>query len=158
MTKGVHLEKQNGKGLKIGIVRTRWNEHIVLPLLYQATQGLLDCGVKKKDIIVLEVPGSYELVFGVKMLIEKNNIDAAICIGAVLKGGTTHAEYISEAVSHGIMNLMLKTGTPITFGVLTTLTEKQAHERSVGKGSHGYDWGLSAVEMALLKKARKQES
>ncbi|MEK7084809.1 MAG: 6,7-dimethyl-8-ribityllumazine synthase [Patescibacteria group bacterium] len=155
MSKGVQLQKHNGRGLTIGIVRTRWNDHIVRPLFDQAMHGLLDCGVSKKNIRTMDVPGSYELVFGAKMLIEKHRVDAVVCIGAVLKGGTTHAEYISEAITHGIMRLSLDTGVPIIFGVLTSLTEEQARERSVGSGSHGYDWGLSAVEMGLLKKEKK---
>ncbi|HYE60133.1 MAG TPA: 6,7-dimethyl-8-ribityllumazine synthase [Candidatus Kapabacteria bacterium] len=156
MEKGVTFPPLQGKGLKIGIVRSQWNGDMTEALVEQCVQALQDHGVQKKDIILLDVPGSYELVFGAKTLIDRYQCDVIVPIGVLLKGETMHFEYIASAVSQGIMDLSLNTGVPIIFGVLTCLTKKQAEERSIGKKSHGYNWGLSAVQMAMIRKAKKK--
>jgi 6,7-dimethyl-8-ribityllumazine synthase len=151
----VKLEKMSGKGLRIGIVRALWHEEMTRALMEQAIDALHDCGVVDKNIVVAEVPGSYEVVYGAKTLVEKEKCDAVIALSVLIKGETMHFEYIADAVSHGLMGLNVESGVPVIFGVLTCLNEKQARERSVGKKSHGYDWGLSAVHMASLKKMKK---
>lgn len=119
-------------------------------------QALLACHVKESDIVVVDVPGSYELPFGASCLIKgEQPVDAVICVGCLIKGETMHFEYICEAVSQGVMKLGLESGVPVIFGVLTCLNEKQALARAgLGEHSHnhGSDWGTTAVEMALLKK------
>ena len=150
--KAVIFEKKSGEGLKIGIVVARWNSDITCSLRDACKAALMDAGVVDDDIKIIEVPGSYEVVYGAKQLIKKNNVDAVIAIGCLIKGETMHFEYISEAVSQGIMNLNIQSGIPVLFGVLTCLTEEQAVERSTGEHNHGYGWGQSAIEMALLNK------
>ncbi len=149
--KGITFSKQNGSGLKIGIVIARWNEAVTYPLRDACKKALIDAGVLDAGIIELEVPGAYEVVYGAKHLIE-SGCDAVVTIGCLIKGSTMHFEYIAEAVSQGIMNLNTDTGVPVIFGILTCLTEEQATERSTGDKSHGYAWGQSAVEMALVGK------
>lgn len=151
MSKEVSFEKKDGSGLKIGIICARWNSDICQPILNHCKQALLDSQVKENNIHIIDVPGSYELVYGASQLIKNTNIDAVICIGTLIKGETMHFEYISEAVSYGIMKLNVETDTPVIFGVLACLNEQQARERSSGKNSHGYNWGLSAIDMALLR-------
>ena len=150
MKKGIEFEKMDGTKLKIGIVVARWNSEITDALFDQCKQALLDSGVENKNILVNYVPGSYETVYAAKNLIGKESVDVVVCLGALVKGETMHFEYISDAVTYGIMKLNVETGVPVIFGILTCLNEQQALDRSVGDKSHGYNWGLSAVEMALL--------
>lgn len=151
MSKSVAFEKKDGSGLKIGIVSARWNRQFCEALTQQCKHALRDSGVKEENIIEINVPGAYEVVFGAQSLIKNKKVDAVVCIGVLIKGETMHFEYIAEAVAQGIMNLNLRTGVPIIFGILTCLTEEHAQERSVGDKSHGYNWGLTAVEMGMLK-------
>lgn len=147
----INLQKLDGTKLHIGIARSLWHGDMTEALMEQVVRALRDCGVPEKNIVITDVPGSYELVFGAKTLIEKQ-CDAVIALGVLLKGDTMHFEYIADAVAQGLMRLNTDTRTPVLFGVLTCLTKKQAHERSLGKKSHGYDWGLSLVHMAHVKK------
>jgi 6,7-dimethyl-8-ribityllumazine synthase len=151
MTKGVKMEAKDGTGLKVGIVCARWNSEMTNALQEQCKKALLDCKIKEEDIKIISVPGAYEVVYGATQLIESEEVDAVICLGTLIKGGTMHFEYISEAVTYGIMKLNVETNIPVIFGILTCLSEEQAKERSIGDKSHGYDWGLTAVEMALLR-------
>lgn len=146
------FEKKDGKGLRIGIVKARWNDHFTGPLEAQAIEALKFHDVADVDIIRMEVPGAYETVFGAKQLIEHENVDAVICMAVLVKGATQHFEYISEAVTQGIMNLSLSSNVPVVYGILNCNTMDQAKERSEGPHSYGPDWGHTAVEMALLKK------
>ncbi len=149
--KGVSFEQKSGAGLKIGIVVARWNNEYTYSLRDACKGALLDAGVADRDIEIVEVPGSYEVVYGAKHLVEKG-MDAVVAIGCLIKGETMHFEYISEAVTQGIMRLNTDTDTPVLFGVLTCVTEEQARVRSIGEQNHGHGWGHSAIEMALLKK------
>lgn len=151
MSKEVFFEKKDGSNLKIGIVVARWNPEVCQPILEDCKHALLDSKVKEDNIHVIDVPGSFELVYAASQFIKNTNVDAVVCIGTLIKGETMHFEYISEAVSYGIMKLNVETDTPVIFGVLTCLNEKQATDRSTGKKSHGYNWGLSAIDMALIK-------
>ena len=121
---------------------------VLLPHLGQAKYNVAE--VIKKD-----VPGSYELPFAAKWMIETYKVDAVIAIGTLIKGSTMHFEYICQATSDGIMKVGLDTGVPVVFGVLTCLTIEQSLERAgltEGGHNHGSDWGATAVEMALLKR------
>ncbi len=151
MSKGITFDTKNGSGLKIGIVVARWNSEITFALRDGCVQALTDAGVERGDIVIREVPGSYEVVYGAKLLIEQG-ADAVVAIGCLIKGETMHFEYICEAVTQGIMRLNVEKSTPVIFGVLACLSEEQAIARSTGDNNHGYGWGQSAVEMALLKK------
>jgi 6,7-dimethyl-8-ribityllumazine synthase len=146
--KHLDIQKQDGTGLKICIVRTRWNPKIVDQLVQGCVKALTDCNVQTMDIVT--VPGAYELPFAIQTQIQ--NYDACIAIGVLIKGSTMHFEYICEATSHGLMDVQLRYKKPVMFGVLTCLTEEQAWERSGGTHNHGLDWGYGAVEMALLNK------
>ncbi len=142
----------DGSKLRVGIVISRWNFDITEGLLIGALQALTECKVKEKNISVLDVTGSYELPFAArKMMQRKPGYDVVLTLGCLIKGQTMHFEYIADAVAHGIMELNVDEKTPVIFGVLTCLNQKQAKVRSQGKNNHGYGWGMTAVEMALLK-------
>lgn len=150
MAKEVTFGKLNGSKLKIGIVASRWNAKVVDALLNGCMSALTECKVKKQNITLLRVPGSYELPFAARHLIEKKKVDAVVCLGCLIKGETMHFEFLAQAVTAGIMELNVDEDAPVVFGVLTCLTEKQARARSTGKNNHGYGWGMTAVEMGLL--------
>ena len=150
MKKGIKFNKLDGGNLRIGIAKSRWNSFITDPLFKKCKQALIDSNVKEENIIVYEVPGSYELSFAASQLIKKEQVDAVVCLGSLIKGETMHFEYIAEAVTQGLTRLNIETDTPVVFGVLACLTEEQAVLRSSGEKNHGYEWGLSAIEMALL--------
>ena len=155
MSKGIKFEMLNGTKLKIGVVYTRWNAHIVHPLLDGCVSALEKSGVKKKNIKTLEVAGSFELPFAAKHLIEsKKKFDAIVVLGCLIKGETMHFEYIADAVAHGLMELNVDEDVPVIFGVLTCLNEAQAKARCTGKNNHGIGWGYTAVEMGLLKRSK----
>ncbi len=148
--KGITFPDLDGSKLKIGIAVARWNKHITKELLAGCKQALLECNVSEENIMVLETPGTYELPYSAQQLIKKHNADAVVCLGTLIKGETMHFEYIAEAVTQGIMDINLAHDVPVIFGVLTCLTEEQAMSRATGDNNHGYGWGKSAVEMALL--------
>merc|ERR1712087_169767 len=109
------------------------------------------CGVQDENIFETEVPGAYELPLAARFLALSGTVDAIITTGVLIKGDTLHFEYICEAVSSGIMSVGLQTSTPVIFGVLTCLDEDQVIKRSTGDNNHGESWGMTAVEMALLR-------
>ena len=149
---------KNGKGLRIGVVVARWNSVYTYSLRDAVVTELHACGVKEKDILIQEVPGSYEVVFAAAQLISQKKVDAIICIGVLIKGETMHFEYIAQAVSQGIMELNTDEGVPVIFGVLTCLNEKQVRARSIGKKNHGAAWADTAIEMGLFaKKLQKKK-
>lgn len=161
--KGVVLPTLNGKGLKIGIVRARWNPTVINALHQGCLQALKESQIDTNNIVEVIVPGSYELPYAASRLIEFHKVDAVVCLGTLIKGETMHFEYICEAVTQGIMKLGLETGVPVIFGVLACLTMDQALARaglgnSSSKHNHGYDWGKGAVEMALLRKQTTSKS
>jgi len=120
-------------------------------LVEGARKALKECNVTDANIFETEVPGSYELPLAARFLAMSGTVDAIICCGVLIKGDTFHFEYICDAVSSGIMSVQLQTTTPCMFGVLTCLNEDQVIARSTGDSNHGYDWGKTAVEMALLR-------
>ena len=142
-----------GNGMKIGIVAARFNEFIVSKLVSGAEDGLVRHGVNGDDIELAWVPGSFEIPGVAKKMASAGMYDAVICLGAVIKGSTSHYDYVCAEVSKGVASVGLETGVPTIFGVLTTDTIEQAIERAGTKaGNKGYDAALSAIEMVSLNK------
>lgn len=148
----ISFPKLNAKNLKIGIVVARWNWEITSVLMTGCLEALKEAGLVRKNLVICEVPGSFELPVVAQKLIKVKKVDAVVAIGCLIKGETMHFEYIADATANGLMRVSLDTGKPVIFGVLTCLTEKQAKARTVGGNNHGYGWGMTAVEMALPKK------
>lgn len=143
--------KFTAKGKKFGIVASRFNELISNQLLSGAKDCLLRHECKENDITVAWVPGSFEIPLASKKMAKSKKYDAVICLGAVIRGGTPHFDYIAAEVSKGIANVGLEAGMPVIFGVLTTDTIEQALERAGTKaGNKGWDAALSAIEMVDL--------
>jgi 6,7-dimethyl-8-ribityllumazine synthase len=135
----------------IAIVVAEWNEEITEPLYLGAFDALLKMGVKKKNIIRKNVPGSFELPLAAQWMAEKKEIDAVICLGCVIQGETAHFDYICQAVAHGIMKVNLNLNKPVAFGVLTTLNKKQAMDRAGGKyGNKGEEAAVTVLKMLAL--------
>jgi 6,7-dimethyl-8-ribityllumazine synthase len=142
-----------GKGLKFGVVVSRFNEFFSTKLLEGAKDALLRHGVTETDIEVAWTPGSFEMPLVAQKMAETKKYHAVICLGAVIRGGTPHFDYIASEVAKGIANVGLKTGVPVIFGVITADTLEQAIERSGTKdGNKGFDAAVSAIEMANLVK------
>lgn len=142
-----------GKGLKFGLVLSRFNEFITKKLLEGAQDALLRHGVNEEDIEIAWVPGSFEIPLVAKKLAETKRYDAVICLGAVVRGGTPHFEYIAAEVTKGIAKVGLETELPIIYGVITADTLEQAIERAGTKeGNKGFDAAVAAIEMANLVK------
>jgi len=143
-----------GKGLKFGLVVSRFNEFFTQKLLEGAQDALLRHGVDEEDIEVAWVPGSFEIPLVALKLAQSKKYDAVICLAAVIRGATPHWEYIAAEVTKGIARINLETGVPVTYGVITTDTLEQAIERSGTKaGNKGFDAAVSAIEMANLLRA-----
>ncbi len=142
-----------GKGLKFGVVISRFNEFITKKLLEGAQDALLRHGVNQGDIEIAWVPGSFEIPLVAKKLAQTKRLDAVICLGAVIRGATPHFEYIAAEVTKGIAKVGLDTGLPVIYGVLTTDTLEQAIERAGTKeGNEGFKAAVKAIEMADLLK------
>lgn len=138
-------------GFKFAIINTAWNRDITEKLEVGALKSLASHKVKKSDIKVYTVPGSFELVHAAKRIIKSQSVDAVICLGCVIKGDTPHDVYICQAVAQGIMQLNIDYKIPVIFGVLTTNNEEQAHERAGGgKGNKGAEAAYTAMQMALF--------
>lgn len=137
--------------MRIGIIRTRWNSEHVNNLVKGIRKGLSECKVDEASIFETSVPGSFELPLAARFLALSGTVDAIITCGVLIKGDTMHFEFIADAVAKGLINTGLQTSTPIVFGVLTCQNEQQVKDRSTGDNNHGYDWGKTAVEMALLR-------
>jgi 6,7-dimethyl-8-ribityllumazine synthase len=143
-----------GKGLKFGVVVSRFNEFFSKKLLEGAQDALLRHGVMESDIEIAWTPGSFEIPLIAQKMAQSKKYNAIICLGAVIRGGTPHFEYIASEVTKGIAKVNLDSGVPVIFGVITTDTLEQAIERSGTKdGNKGFDAAVSAIEMANLVKA-----
>lgn len=139
------------KRRKFAIVVSEWNEEITEALYNGAVSALYSNGIQYRQIIRKNVPGSFELPLGALKMAQKKNIDAVICLGCVIKGETPHFDYICQAVSYGLTEVALKTGKPVVFGVLTTLTKQQAFDRAGGKyGNKGEEAAITAIKMLAL--------
>lgn len=146
-----------GTQLKIGVVVGRFNEFITSKLLDGALDGLKRHGVAEENIDIAWVPGAFEVPLIAKKMAEANTYDAIIGLGTVIRGSTTHYDYVCNEAAKGIASVSLSTGVPIIFGIVTTETIEQAIERAGTKvGNKGYDSAVSAIEMANLSKLISQ--
>lgn len=139
---------------KVAIVVSRYNKEVCDGLLWGAKKVLSESGLSEKSVDVFEVPGAYEIVLAVSSLAQKKKYDGVVCLGCVLKGETPHFDYISQAVSHFLCEVSLKTGKPVGFGVITPNTQQQAVERSSQDDyNKGAEAAMAVVEMiGFLKK------
>jgi len=143
-----------GKGLKFGLVISRFNEFVTRKLLEGAQDALLRHGVNETDIEIAWVPGSFEIPLVAKKLAQSKRYDAVVCLSAVIRGGTPHFDYIAAEVSKGVAKAGLDTGLPVIFGVITAETLEQAIERAGAKmGNKGFEAAVDAIEMANLVKS-----
>jgi len=142
------------KGLKFGIVISRFNDFITGKLLDGAMDALSRHGAREDDIDIVKVPGSFEIPMVAKKMALKGAYNAIICLGTIIRGATPHFEYIAAEVSKGIASASMETGVPVAFGIITSDTIEQAVERAGTKsGNKGWDAAITAIEMAqLLKK------
>jgi len=141
------------KGLKFGIVVSRFNDFITGKLLEGALDALLRHGAREEDIDVVKVPGSFEIPLIAKKLALKGTYNSIICLGTIIRGATPHFDYIAAEVSKGIASASMETGVPIAFGVITSDTIEQAVERAGTKsGNKGFDAAITAIEMAQVVK------
>jgi 6,7-dimethyl-8-ribityllumazine synthase len=147
-------------GMRFAVVMSRFNSTVTDGLLEGALEALRRAQVVAGDVEVARVPGAFEIPLAAKRLAESRRFAAVICIGAVIKGGTPHWDYLSRTVTDGIARAALDTGVPMANAVLTTETLEQAAERARGRGSDnkGYDAALAAVEMAVLLRQLTTES
>ncbi|GGZ74836.1 6,7-dimethyl-8-ribityllumazine synthase [Ignatzschineria indica] len=139
------------QGKKIAIVAGRFNSLITKQLIEGARDGLVRSGVSEEDITLAWVPGAYEIPLIAKKFAEKSDIDAVICLGAVIRGATAHFEYVAGEVAKGVSRVGLESGKPVMFGVLTVDTIEQALERAGTKaGNNGFAAAMGVVEMLSL--------
>jgi 6,7-dimethyl-8-ribityllumazine synthase len=140
-----------GSSKKFAIVASRFNEFIVSKLISGAQDGLVRHGVNDDDITLAWVPGAFEIPLVAQKMAKSGKYDAIICLGAVIKGSTSHYDYVCAEVSKGVATVGLNTDTPVIFGILTTDNIEQAIERAGTKaGNKGYDAAVSAIEMVNL--------
>ncbi|MCR5703115.1 MAG: 6,7-dimethyl-8-ribityllumazine synthase [Eubacterium sp.] len=139
------------EGMKVGIVAARFNEIIVNKLLGGAVDGLVRHGVEEENITAAWVPGAFEIPTVAAKMAQSGKYDAVICVGAVIRGDTTHYDYVCNEVSKGVAQASMNTGVPVLFGVITTENIEQAIARAGSKaGNKGYDCALAAIEMVNL--------
>ncbi len=141
----------NANGLRFGIVVSEWNPKITNGLFEGAIEALKDCGAQESDIVKWDVPGSFELTFGAKKMINTQKVDAVIAIGSVIQGETKHFDFVCEATAQGIKDLNVLFDVPVIFCVLTDNTMQQAIDRSGGiHGNKGTEAAIAAIKMAVL--------
>ena len=149
--------KMIAKGIRIGIVVSRFNEFITSKLLGGAMDGLLRHDVSEDNVDVAWVPGAFEIPLIASKMAGSGKYDAVICLGAVIRGSTSHYDYVCNEVSKGIASVSLQTGIPVMFGIVTTENIEQAIERAGTKaGNKGYDCALGAIEMINLIETMEQ--
>ncbi len=142
----------NAKDFRFGIVVSEWNDHITEGLYSGAIAALTDCGALHKNIIRWNVPGSFELVYGAKKMIETQKPDVVITIGSVIKGETQHFDFVCDGVTQGIKDLNIKYDVSVIFCVLTDNNEQQSIDRSGGiHGNKGTEAAIAAIKMAFLR-------
>ena len=144
----------DGKGMRVGIVCSRFNEFIVNALLEGAMRGLVASGVSEQDVDIAWVPGAFEIPIATKAMAASGRYDTLVTLGAVIRGETAHFEYVAGPVADSIAQIQLETGMPIGFAVLTVENVEQAAERSgPGAGNKGEEAAVGAIEMANVLKA-----
>ena len=147
----IYEGKLVSEGIRVGIVAARFNEFIVSKLLSGCEDGLLRHGVRSEDIAVAWVPGAFEIPLAAQAMAKSGKYDAVITLGAVIRGATSHYDYVCAEVSKGVANASLNTGVPVLFGVLATDTIEQAIERAGTKaGNKGAECAQGAIEMVNL--------
>ncbi len=147
----------HGKGKRIAIVVSDWNTAVTSKLLQGAYETLVKFGVEEKDILVEHVPGSFELTFGAKVMIEKADVDAVIILGCVIQGETPHFTFVCNSVTEGTTQLNIQYAVPVVFGLLTTNTLEQAKARSGGRhGNKGDEAAITALKMIALSERYKK--
>ena len=147
----------SAKGLKFGVVLSRFNEFIGNQLLEGAVDALLRSGASDGDIEIVKVPGSFEIPATVQVMMQKGQYDAIVCLGAIIRGATPHFDYIASEAAKGIARISMDAGLPVAFGIITADTLEQAIERAGTKsGNKGRDAALNAIEMANLFKELKK--
>lgn len=151
------LEVPTGRGKKIALLVSEWNEEITEGLLKGAKSALIDCGVYKRDIIVKRVPGTFELPLASQMILESDlEVDAVVAIGCVIRGETAHFDYVCQGVTQGLQEVNLKFSKPVMFCVLTDDNIEQSRARSGGVlGNKGTEAAIGALKMLGLKDALK---
>jgi 6,7-dimethyl-8-ribityllumazine synthase len=144
-------------GLRFALVVARFNDFVTDRLQAGALEALAAADVAPADVVVLKVPGAFEIPLAARRAAETGGFDAIVCLGCLIRGATAHFEYIASAVSHGITDAAAATGVPMTFGVLTTNSAEEALERAGPRSANkGWEAAMAAVEMAtLLKRLRK---
>lgn len=150
----------NAKNFRFGLVVSEWNPEITENLHKGALETLKDCGALEENIISWDVPGSFELVYGCKKMIQTEKLDAIVAIGNVIQGETKHFDFVCEGVTQGIIDLNVKYDVPVIFCVLTDNNKQQSLDRSGGKlGNKGVECAVAAIKMAALKNtSRASES
>jgi 6,7-dimethyl-8-ribityllumazine synthase len=154
-----HYDKNtipNAKDFRFGIVVSEWNGHITGGLYQGAFDTLIDCGALPENIIKWEVPGSFELIYGAKRMLDTQKVDCVITIGCVIKGETMHFEFVCEGVTQGIKDLNVIGDIPVIFCLLTDNNEQQSIDRSGGKhGNKGIEAAITAIKMTDLRARTK---
>jgi 6,7-dimethyl-8-ribityllumazine synthase len=143
----------SSKTMRFVIVVSEWNKEITESLLKGAYDVLLKSGTTPDNIIVEHIPGSFEIPYAARLLAEKMNPDAVICLGCVIQGETRHFDFICQSVTHGITELNLRSSIPFIFGILTTKNIEQARERAGGEhGNKGVEAAVTAIKMAAMRR------
>jgi len=144
----------DGSTLRIAIVVARFNAYVTERLLAGALRALRDAGVPDDEIVVARVPGAFEVPLAAREFAASGRFDAVVCLGAVIRGDTPHFDFVAQAATDGLGRVMLDTGVPIAFGVLTTNTVEQALDRSIeGKGNKGGEAVETVIEMVAVRRA-----
>ena len=152
----VHEGNLDAKGLRFGLIVSRFNHFITDRLLEGALDALRRHGAKEQNLEITRVPGSFEIPLLAKQMAESGRHDALVCLGSLIRGGTIHFDILSAEVTKGLAQVMLDTGVPVSIGIITTDTIEQAVERAGTKmGNKGWQAAESAIEMANLVKAVK---
>jgi len=147
----------DGTGLRIGIVVARFNAFITERLLAGALVSLREAGVRDEDVTVVRVPGAFEIPLGARELASSGQVDAVVCLGAVIRGETPHFDFVAKAATEGVSSVMLELSVPMAFGVLTTNTVEQAVERSgEDKANKGAEAVQTAIEMARVRESLRR--
>lgn len=144
--------ERDGAGMRLGVVCGRFNDAVTLRLLEGVRRGARECGVAESDLVVEWVPGAFEVPFAAKAMAGSGRVDAVVCLGAVIRGETSHYEFVAGECARGIQDVQLALEVPVAFGVLTTEDLAQAEARSEGPGGHnvGEECARTAVEMVQL--------
>lgn len=146
--------QQDGRGRRFAVVVSRYNDFITDRLVSGATEALAHAGADAADVDIVSVPGSYEIPQAARLAARTGRYDAVVCLGCLIRGETPHFEYISSAVSQGIMTAAFETNVPMSFGVLTTNSVEQAIERvAPGPGNKGWEAAMAAIELASVARA-----